>query len=367
MLNEDGGVNGRTINIVKVRDDTGDPNRNASEFQAAAEQDKAFMVFVAGQFGGSVFSESEKIPAIGPAYDSAWEKTHYGSAVPGGSWFDETPDDDPKTPANASTAYIASKTGATKVAGIGYSQAQSAQVAEDTCKNSEKYGLECVYVESSLPFGFTDLGASVKKIQDSGAEYIYMAMDITGCATIIRSLKRAGMNDLYYQCAVGYAQDSIDKFPDLIENMFIISANAPFEAASMKEFVTQLTARKPGVDPSTTTLNGWVAGILMKDALEEVGPKVTRDAFVKAIRAMTNFNAGGIIGGIDYSTSLESKYRDPNYKPDPKVCNLYVLRANLKTKKWAQVGELPAVCINGITDAASLKDKLAADKSSLEP
>src|SRR5215213_8667790 len=92
MINDDGGVNGRKIEVVGVSDDTGDANRNKAEIQAAVEQDKVFTVLGCfPQFGAVDFINTTKLPLIGCNHDApTWEKTEYALGITG-NWLDKTP------------------------------------------------------------------------------------------------------------------------------------------------------------------------------------------------------------------------------------------------------------------------------------
>lgn len=373
-LNEKGGVHGRKVKIVSTRSDNSEAPRQAAEFQQAVEQDKVFAVFGSWPgFGGAEYAIAQKVPVFGAPYDNTWQKSDSFFGTSGGSW--KAPDftNLPTAPASLSgsnSAYIAAKLGEKKFGTFGYTHPGSKAGAESACSAAGKLGLECVYQDVTLQFGFTDLGASIEKIKSSGARYFQALMDLSGCVTILRSLKRAGMEDAHLLCAVGYGPDAVEKFGDVVGNMFVVTGTAPFESdiPEMKRFVKELTTRKPGTDPSTTALNGWMAGILFEEALEEVGPNLTRAKLIETIRtgkAFSNWTARDIQGGIDWTTNRHEQYADPSFKPDPAICAGYLLRPDPANKRWVQVGEKPQLCLRGLTDAAKVKEKVAADKSKL--
>jgi ABC-type branched-subunit amino acid transport system substrate-binding protein len=375
-LNERGGVAGRKIKIVSTRNDNSEPARQASEFQQAVEQDKVFLV--AGSwpsFGGAEYAIQHGIPVVGTNYDTGWHRSDDFFGVTGGSWKADDPDNLPKAPgglAARSDYYLAKKLGSgTKFGTFGYTQAASKNAAESVCSDAKTLGLDCVYTDTSLNFGFTDIGASIDKIKSSGAKLFYAGMDLGGCTTILRSFKRAGLNDIHLHCAVGYGSDATEKFADVVENMFVVVATAPFESdiPEMKRFIKELAARKPGTDPSTTVLNGWMAGIFIEDVLKEVGPNLTRAKFIETARHADKFkawSANNLENPIDWTTNRWKQYQDPNFKPDPTSCSGYLLRVDTKAKKWAQVGMKPSLCFGDATSGPALDKVIAKDKTSLD-
>jgi hypothetical protein len=196
-------------------------------------------------------------------------------------------------------------------------------------------------------------------------------MDLGGCTTILRSFKRAGLNDVTLRCAVGYGSDATDKFADVVDQMMVLVGTAPFEAdlPEMKTFVKELTTRKPGTDPSTTTLNGWMAGIFLEDVLKEVGPNLTRKEFIETARHADKFkdwSANHLQNPIDWTTNQWVKIQDPNYRPGANDCSGYLLRVDTKAKTWVQVGMKPTLCFGSATTGAQLDKIVAGDKSSLD-
>ncbi|MFP3907673.1 MAG: ABC transporter substrate-binding protein, partial [Acidimicrobiales bacterium] len=197
-LNERGGVHGRTIEIVDTLDDQSDASRNAELFRRVG--DDVFMVVGSWPgFGGAEYARDNNIPVAGSAYADGWHLAENFFGTTAGTWVAEDINDRPTPPANPVNAYIMEKQGDTLFGSFGYTQAASAGGAETSCDRVNDFndiGLECVYLDTSLEFGFTDLGASIAEIQDSGATHFAALMDIGGCVTILRSFLRAGMDDV---------------------------------------------------------------------------------------------------------------------------------------------------------------------------
>ena len=372
-LNERGGVHGRTIEIVDTLDDQSDPARNSELFRRVGD-DVFTVVGSWPSFGGAEFARDNLIPVAGAAYADGWHLAENFFGVTAGTWVAEDINDRPTPPPTAVDAYIMEKQGDTLAGTFGYTQAASAGAAETACDRINDFndiGVECVYTDTSLEFGFTDLGASIAAIQDSGATHFYAGMDIGGCVTIMRSFLRAGMDDVTLRCAVGYGTETIEDFGEFIENMYILLDTQPFDGdhPEIQRFVEELTTRMPGEDPSTTILNGWLAGIFLEDVLTELGPNVTRERFVETVRSAEPFTAWdgrGIIGAIDYTVNRHEQVAAGTWEPDPDLCAGILLRPDVDNVEWVQVGQQPQLCLAGIQDGAELRERMADDDSSLE-
>jgi ABC-type branched-subunit amino acid transport system substrate-binding protein len=373
-LNERGGVHGRTIEIVDTFDDQSDPARNSELFRRIADSDVFAVVGSWPSFGGAELARDNNIPVIGAAYADGWHLAENFFGVTGGTWVAEDISNRPTPPGSPVNAYIMEKQGDTLAGTFGYTQAASANAAETACDRINDFndiGLECVYTDTSLEFGFTDLGASIAAIQDSGATHFYAGMDIGGCVTILRSFLRAGMDDVTLNCAVGYGRETIENFGEFIENMYIVLTTQPFDGdhLEIQTFVEELTTRMPGEEPSTTILNGWLAGIFLEDVLTELGPNVTRARFVETVRSaepFTAWDANGIIGAIDYTVNLWEALEAGTYDPDPDLCAGILVRPDVDNVEWVQVGQQPQLCLAGIRNGADLRERMADDDSSLE-
>jgi branched-chain amino acid transport system substrate-binding protein len=366
-VNDDGGIHGRKIVALSPRDDTGDANRNKAEIEASVVQDQVFTV--AGcfpVFGGVAYVDATKLPLVGCAFDVTWEKSDYALGY-AGTWLDKTPDDDPPALPVANVAYVMEKLGKKRLAVFSYQHVGSKQLSEQSCQWAEaNYGHECVFEDYTLQFGFTDLGASVQKLRDAKPDFIWGGMDAGGALTIVRSLKRAGI-DIPSMWAVPPSTEQAEAATDLIGDLYGVAGTPPFDGdnPAMKEMVAEVNARKPGTSMSFAVVGGWATADLLVKGLDAAGPNLTRDSFHKAIRSMKAFESG-VGATVDFTKSPEEKIRE-GIKPDPSLCAGYLMRGDQDAKKLVQVGPEPQLCLAGIDTPAALKAYVDKDKSSLEP
>lgn len=385
FFNESNGAHGRTIELVTY-DAASDPELQRSQMQTANEQDEAFMIVGSHHtFGAAEYVAENMVPTISrwavPGIE-LWEGL-YGTNL--GSWpYDIEQDcpvadcdsrNRPENPADTGggvLAYLAAKMGVTKVGAFGYGPVQaSIDAAKNLCEGAEEVqGIECAVLDTSLPFGLTDIGATAQLIKDADVSVFYAAMDVNGCIGVLRDLERNGIDHIL-QCGTGFGPDVLEGDADIIDDMIIPITAPPFTSddPGMVEFVSEITERKPGEDLGTNILEGWVAGLFVGDALEATGANLTRLGFVATTRTdpvFAGWNANGLKPNIDWTTNLWEQYQDPGYTPDPESCTDFLMRPDPANNEWDQVGPTPRFCINKVLSPEALAAYVAADSSSLE-
>jgi branched-chain amino acid transport system substrate-binding protein len=316
-LNDDGGIHGRKIEVLDPKDDGGTVERNAQEVQSTFEQQQVFTVVGCfPQFGAMPYVRDNKLPLIGCNHDApTWEKTEHALGTTG-NWLDTTPDDDPPARISPSTFYVMGKLGVTKLGVFSYNHPGSRAGSETICDEAPKYGIECVFEDYTLAFGFTDLGATTDKFKSSGAEFAYGAMDAAGGLTIVRSLKRAGLNTPTMWAVLPNVEEA-KASSDLIGDLYGVQAAPPFDSdePAMVEMRETVQSRKPGTEMSNAVTQGWRAAKLFEAGLREAGPNLTRQSFYSAIRGMDAYaDPFGLT--IDFTKSPEEKIRE-NVPLDP--------------------------------------------------
>ena len=222
---------------------------------------------------------------------------------------------------------------------------------DNVCNGAaEVQGLECAFLDTSLDFGFADIGASAQVLKDAGVKVIYAAMDLSGCVSVLRSLIRADLDHLFH-CGTGFGPAVYEDFGDFTANSFF-ALTAPPSTRTCRQwssFVDEFTTRKPGVDPATNNLEGWIGAMFVVDVLEELGPNVTREGFIETVRtneAFSAWDADGLKPSINWTSNLYERYLDPDFAPDPDLCTTFLMRPDIENQGFQQVGAKPRVCLN---------------------
>jgi branched-chain amino acid transport system substrate-binding protein len=335
MVNEGGGVHGRKLKFIGVRDDASNPSRDVAQARALVEQDKVFAIvgvatplFPAGKYLADV-----GIPTFGWNVNPEWSS--------GPNLFGEKGSFLNFTEPGPELAFLASKVGAKNVATIAYNVGQSADCSKGQVYIFEKFGLNVVLQDTSLPFGATDISADIARMKDGGVEMVATCMDPTGNTLVSKSLKRAGMNDVTQYWPNGYSRETLARFKDLMEGVWFTSFFVPFEAAErspgMTTYLAEMRKRFPDTDPNQEVLlAGWINAHLLVEALEAAGDDPTWEAVIEHINQLTAYSADGILDPIDWTIQHTAS--------GPKACSAFIQVRNGEFVPMFGTDESPFVC-----------------------
>ena len=358
-INDQGGVHGRTIDLATVANDNTDTARDLEEAKALVEQEGVFAVAPVSTpvFGAAQYLADEGVPTFGWNIQEEWDLGANLIGYPTSWPRDERPDDPVAT-----QSYIARKLGVEKVGVIAYTAPQSKTCGEQTVAAFQHYGLEVGFEDTSLPLGATDLTADVQRMKDAGVGYVVTCIDVNGNVLLARSLQRAGL-DIPMSWPTGYEEKTLESFGELMDNVYFTTGFLPFESAASSEglqlYLEELPKREPDAEIGNQTLIGWINAMMLVGGLEAAGPDLTRDKLVDAVRAMTDFDADGIIAPTDLSTPPED--RPEPAADEPAACGGAVVTVD--GGEFTPVFNEPFLCLGDIATAEDL-DALLAEEGS---
>lgn len=340
MANARGGVHGRMLRLVTERDDQS--LQNQSEVQALLEQDNVFAAVVGTiMFTGADILATAGVPTFGWNINPEWQN---GPSLFGdkGSFFGFTR-------AYPLVPWLARRIDATKIGIVAYSVPQSIDCAKGDQASFERFGAAKVaVVDTSLPFGVTDLSADVAEMKQKGVDLVLTCIDQNGAASLAREMRKQGLRARLY-LPNAYDQEFIAKFGDLFEGSYVLTQFTPFELAvqppGLQRFSTWM--QKSGKDRSEIALAGWISADMLVAGLRAAGGNFTRQRVVDALNRMTDYDADGILPGIDWTIA----HRDDS----PQIC--YLLLEVVHRKLVPRFGESgkPFICFD--RDAQRLPDE----------
>ncbi len=131
--------------------------------------------------------------------------------------------------------------------------------------------------------------AFVQQMRASGRMPQFFALSVVGLKALHAELGAA---------AAGIAISQVVPFPD--------SATAPV----VREMQWLPSALQPPAGVTYTTLEGFIAGKVMVEALRRAGPQPTREKLVAALEAMREFDAGGFVVNYGQGQRLGSRFAE---------------------------------------------------------
>lgn len=299
QANADGGVHGRTIDILeedekyevptgvaayaRLVEDTpviGLTGMNNSSFQGAAIEDvDENRVPVLG-------AQSTTRVAVNPTREYFW-----AMQCP---WADQ---------ADVSVVHafqeLGPDHGAVTVSGnVASGEEYAQQIAERTERGGAEY-LETITVE----FGAPNADAQAQRIARLEADVVHVHGTTSNAIPLVNSMQKFGLTDVLVIGAYGiHNPEIVDSAPDVAENFAAVDCFA-FEGTGAEEL--RDAAEHAGISEDVYTrreyANGWVVGQTIVAALEETGDEPTRERLNAAIATLSDLDTGGLSPTVSFS------------------------------------------------------------------
>ena len=305
MVNDDGGVHGRQLELTVRHDDQ--VANNDAEIQKLLTQDDVFAVLPVAVllFSGADDLVQANVPTFGWTINPEWQGTAddprdnlfgqngsflcFGCAAPG-------------------VAYLAKQLDAKKLGLLAYNVPQSADCATGIERSVEEYagpdGATVAFVDKSLAYGTADLSVQVSQMKDAGVDLVLTCMDLQAVVALAREMKRQSLDAVQY-LPNGYDRELITEFGDLFQGSVVLTFFTPFEMEDPPEALqTYLDwMERTGTPATENTMNGWLNAALFVEGLREAGPDFSRQKVIDAINGMTDWTADGLLAGVDWNTA----------------------------------------------------------------
>ncbi len=294
LVNRQGGIYGRKLKLVSKRDDQLANNR--SEVAGLLERDNVFAAFVSSAlFTGADLLVEEGIPTFGYNINAEFKDAPnlFGEK---GSFIDFTG-------ALPERPYLVREAGAERVAVLGYNVPQSKDCATGIENSFEKFPTaEIVYLDTSLPFGLTDVSAQVARMKEERVDFVLVCFDTNGALTVAREMRKQELEAPMWLPGA-YNHEFLREFGDELAGSYVLIEFTPFEEKQKPEGLRQFLAqmKKLGKEPHEIAVAGWIGADMLVTGLRAAGEDFTRQKVIDEINKLTNFTAGGISYGIDWT------------------------------------------------------------------
>jgi branched-chain amino acid transport system substrate-binding protein len=336
MMNAQGGIYGRQLKVVKVRDDQ--VSNNSTQAQAALSQDNVFTVFIASLlFTGAQTLAQSNIPVFGWNINAEWAGPTNFFPNESALCF---------TCAGATIPWLAKQIGATKIGVLAYNVQQSAQCLQGTVNSFAKFGngASVVFSDQTIPFGTTDLSAQVAKMKQKGVQLVLTCMDTNGVFTLAKEMATQGLK-APQELPNGYDQSFMAANGKFFEGSYVAPQFTAFEHTpqppEMKLFFQWMQKDNKKVTELST--QGWIAANQFVTGLKLAGPDFNQQKVIQALNGVTDFTANGMLAPIDWTKGHKDPQKDPSAL-GTLACSNWVKVVNSKFVSQYAQGDKPWVC-----------------------
>ncbi|MGH2759669.1 MAG: ABC transporter substrate-binding protein, partial [Actinomycetota bacterium] len=156
----------------------------------------------------------------------------------------------------------------------------------------------------------------VSEMENRGVQYVTMVADYQNINRLQKTMRQQGyVPKVRDWDSVAYDRDYLAE-QQAVEGSFIFINTAMIEESSsipeMKLYTDWLQRASPGAVPDYFGLHAWSAYRLFQKLASEIGPDITREKLLAALKATKEWGANGLHG--DHQTGAKL----------PTTCNLYV-------------------------------------------
>jgi len=308
MVNAEGGVDGRRIDLADKLDDESSPSMDASQARTLVDEDHVFAVVAVAtpSFTGAGYLASHDVPTFGMAVNPQWMDgpSMYGN---NGSYISFSS-------VSLQPVFLAEQRHVRAAAVLAYDVAQSQAGCEGVLVGFRRYHVPVVYEDLSIPAPASDLHADVNRMKQDHVDMVVSCMDLSGNILLAETMQEDAMTGVTQQWDDGYDESALAEYRSYMQGVYFFEPNVPFEVTEldpgtypgMDLFQRELRRYAPGTLPSEAALAGWTGADLFVTGLRLVGRDLTRSRLVAALNRLSSFTADGILVPVDWQVAHRS-------------------------------------------------------------
>jgi len=290
LANAAGGVGGRQI-TYSWADDKSETAINSAVARTLVESDQSFAVLEATRSasGSSAYLSKAGVPVVGLAGDTSWAGranmvtfANEGSAQPAASTVGEF-----VRAVGGTTAAVYSLPFRDS-----YRDARQATAASLTAAGVRV----AVDGQVTAATNFAQLAADLKAAR---VDTIAANVDQANLTRIVEAARAAGVNPKVVVSPAGYDQRLINLYGPQLAGLYLYLDFRPYDIASPGGaiFARAMAAYAPELNPpvSQGAMWGWISADLAVRGLSAAGSCPSREGFLRALKGMKNYDAGGML------------------------------------------------------------------------
>ena len=180
---------------------------------------------------------------------------------------------------------------------------RASQMANEAAGRS--LGWKFIYSRGYSPTE-TDFTADVVRMRQLGVKLVFLAgSEPKTLARIANAMKQQNFDVPIATMNIGYDHSLLTLAPDALDGMLTTMQWSMFagedaeQVAEVKLLDDWVARVQPGFKPDLYALLGWASARYLFEALDEVGPNLTREAVNEALRTSGPFDANGLLAPAD--------------------------------------------------------------------
>jgi ABC-type branched-subunit amino acid transport system substrate-binding protein len=298
LANATGGINGRQIELV-WGDDVGTPSVNGRVAEEMVEKQGVFgfLELSTAVTGSAAYLDSKHVPVVGLTAESVWND--HDNMFAFSYLFAEG------TAVSTFGQYAKAQGGTRAVLIDDRSSASSSQFADQMEASLTSQEIKVV---KEVPFltGQGIASYAAQQIVASNADVIVGTVAMSSLADILTDVRALGGHPTVVLSPTGYSPELLHDYGSALAGLSIYLNYTPFEAKSQgitnyENAMAQYAPELHEPDQEVAVASYIDADLFLK-GLEVAGSCPTRESYIKNLRAVKNYDGGGLVPGtIDLS------------------------------------------------------------------
>jgi branched-chain amino acid transport system substrate-binding protein len=288
MVNAEGGVDGRTLDLAYSLNDLGDPSEFSTLVRQLVDQDHVFAVTGVGtDFFSPDYLAETGTPTYGYNTTGGWAgpPNLFGSDGSIQCYSCLVPD----------ISYVIKQNHDNSVALLAYNVSASSDLCATAARLLERAGIHISYEDLSAPID-GNLAPDVQRITTAHSDFVVSCMDTTGNISMARAIKQYGLkvNQLWFN---GYDQSVIRQYSSLMQGVYFFLPNVPLTAPTryypgLATYFTAMRKYEPQYADSALAIQGWESAALFVAGVRAAGNDLTQARVVKLTNQLSAFSDG---------------------------------------------------------------------------
>lgn len=302
MVNTQGGVNGRLIDLAQNLDDGGNPSQFTALTHAAIDSDHAFAVGVSTFFFDPSYYDQTCTPTYGYNVTGNWADEPNLFAAGGSVQAYNT--------LGPAVAYMMRQLKLRSIALLSYDVSSSSAACEAVASELKTAGYDVSYTDFGLPPINADLSPDVQRIQAAGSDFVVSCMDDDGNISLSRDLQQYGVKGVKQLWFSGNDQTLLNQYRNLMQGVYFFISHVPFAAATrfpsvypgLTEYLDTMRKYEPQYTENELAVDGWISASLLVDGVRAAGNDLTQANVIAQTNRFTDFTADGLITPVNWAT-----------------------------------------------------------------
>lgn len=303
-INENGGVNGKKIDLISVDYGYKTPEAVAA-YKKFVEQDK--VVIIEGWGSGDTEAlkdmvSKDKIPYFSAGFTAHMNnpaKTPYNFFI-GASYSDQV---------RAFLQFVKKdfkdKTHRPKVAFIYPNNGFGKSPIEAGKLYAKELGIDVIDDQITPPTGFQDATTQLLNMQKGGADYAFIQNTVKWAAIILKDAKKIGIKTKFFLNNYGMTEQLSDLAKDAAEGVYGMATTTPFgsNVPGMKKIMDVHKKNHPNDQHNVFYVRGWTYALTWTEGLKiaDKNKQLNGEGVKKAMETMKNFDLGGLVQPVTFS------------------------------------------------------------------